>query len=72
MSTIASLGNCDVGNNNIMGGLWDGLPAHKTKFPYQGHIIFSHSMPFITAHGFTGLKFIQNRLLNNPENVSEA
>jgi hypothetical protein len=67
-------GSCDVGNNNINGGwgLLEWAPAYKKKFPNQGYIIFSHLVPFITAHGFTGLKFIRNGFLNSLIKVCEA
>jgi hypothetical protein len=48
------------------------VPAHKKKFPNQGYIIFSHLVPFTTAHGFINLKFIRNGFLNSPMDISEA
>jgi hypothetical protein len=56
MSTgIARLGRCDVGNRNINGGLLD----IKINSQIRDALFFSHLVPFITAHGFIDLKFIQ-------------
>ena len=56
---------------NIMGALgW--VPAYKTKFWIRNAFFFSHSMPFITAHGFIGLKFIRHGFQNSSMDVSEA
>src|SRR5882762_6051781 len=35
-------------------------------------IFFSHLLPFMTAHGFTGLKFIRNAFSNSLKDVCEA
>ena len=40
-------------------------PVHKKQLPNQGCIIFSHLMPFITAHGLNGLKFIRDEVSNS-------
>jgi len=37
----------------------------KNKCPNQTCIIFQPLMPFIIAHGFSGLKFIQNGFQNS-------
>ena len=56
--------SCDVKNKNIMGALRWG-PAHKKNLPNWGCIIFSHLVPFMTAHGFISLEFIQNAFSNS-------
>ena len=53
---------------NINGAL-DGLWHIKIKIPIRDPLFFSHSMPFITAHSFTDLKFIQNGFLKVPRMI---
>jgi len=52
------------------GGL--GMGSAYELHSNQVCIILSHLVPFITAHGFSGLKSFWNRYLNSPMAVSEA
>jgi hypothetical protein len=53
-------------------GAWMGSRALKINSQIRDELFFSHPVPFIMAHGFTGLKFIRNGFLNGPMDVSEA